>query len=62
MVRILEITRLSSYPYRALVATDLPNSGQYQRTSATKVLGVIFDSSCATAAQAATVEHELDRP
>jgi hypothetical protein len=25
-------------------------------------LGVIFDSSCATAAQAATVEHESDRP
>jgi diaminopimelate epimerase len=25
-------------------------------------LGVIFDSSCATAAQAASVEHESDRP
>jgi hypothetical protein len=25
-------------------------------------LGVLFDSSCATAAQAATVEHESDRP
>jgi hypothetical protein len=25
-------------------------------------LGVIFDSSCATAAQAATIEHESDRP
>jgi hypothetical protein len=25
-------------------------------------LGVIFDSSCATAAQEATVEHESDRP
>jgi hypothetical protein len=38
-----------------LLSTVLGKSYQAQ-------LGVIFDSSCATAAQAATISHESDRP
>jgi hypothetical protein len=41
------------------VVTSSPRAGP---STMQLQLGVIFDSSCATAAQAATVEHESDRP
>jgi hypothetical protein len=53
--------RRANHIFHRAVA-EQESSGMKRETKNGVSPGVLFDSSCATAAQAATVEHESDRP